>query len=82
MSYKLRTADDDEESPTRHGFIAQDIEILADDDWGIISKDRNGHLSLAYTEIIADLVNTVQEQNKRINKLEDEIAKLKGEMYG
>lgn len=54
-------------SGVHHGFIAQDIEEIAD--WEIV-KDDEGTKGLAYYEIIADLVATVQKQNERIEALE------------
>ena len=59
-----------------HGFVAQDVEQLANG-WGIVKEydvENNGettyYKALSYTEIIADLVKTVQRQNERIKALE------------
>lgn len=59
-----------------HGFIAQDVQELTDEGWGIVSEDEDGFLSISYEEIIPSLVATVQEQNKRINDLEERLSKL------
>lgn len=54
-----------------HGFIAQDVQEAVRDDWDVVRQDGDGMLSLNYTEIIADLVKTVQG-------LADEIEQMKG----
>ena len=58
-----------------HGFIAQDIQEVAYDDWGLVKESENpdtgqDYLTLSYDDIIADLVATVQTQNERITELE------------
>lgn len=58
-----------------HGFIAQDIQEVAYDDWGLVKESENPntgekYLTLSYDDIIADLVATVQSQNERITELE------------
>lgn len=58
-----------------HGFIAQDVQEIAYDDWGIVKESENPntgekYLTLSYDDIIADLVATVQSQNERIKALE------------
>lgn len=60
-----------------HGFIAQDVNQIVDG-WNVVKKANNEEetLSLRYTEIIADLVVVVKDQNKRISELE---KKIKGE---
>lgn len=59
-----------------HGFVAQDVEELVHD-WDVVTNydaESNGETvrrkALSYTEIIADLVKTVQRQNERIKALE------------
>lgn len=64
------------ETPTalHHGFIAQDVEGNEYDEWGVVDEhknpDGNTYKTLSYTELIADLVATVQAQDKRIKALE------------
>lgn len=70
----------DEEGKTHHGFIAQDVEEIVDGDWSVVDEDESGIKTLSYTEIIADLVATVQKQNERISALEEKIAELTGGM--
>ena len=55
---------------THRGFYAQEVQEISADDWSPVEEDEKGTLSLAYTEIIADLVATVQSLNKRIEELE------------
>ena len=63
----------------RHGFIAQDVEKLVHDDWGVVTeyamalntKDKGPlYKYLNYTEFIADVVAVLQSQNNRIKILE------------
>lgn len=64
-----------------HGFIAQDVEEIAEN-WDVVDTNEDPDdptktfKSLNYTEIIADLVKTVQSQNKRIEALETQIKEL------
>lgn len=56
---------------THHGLKAQDVErVITGTDWGIVGTDTDGFLTLAYSELIADLIATVQKQNERITALE------------
>lgn len=66
---------------THHGFIAQDVkEVIGDSDWAIwdIVDDEpvEDLQTVRKDELIADLVNVVQDQEKRINDLESRLAKL------
>ena len=63
----------------RHGFIAQDVEEILTHEWAILNHidetDSKGRVvdtfkTLNYTEIIADLVSTVQSLNERVRILE------------
>lgn len=65
---------DDETGTLHHGFIAQDVEEVAEGEWSVVSEDDNGIKALSYTEIIADLVATVQKQNERITELEKKLG--------
>ena len=51
-----------------HGFITRDVKAY--DGWQLVVKNPDGFEALAQTEIIADLVATVQSLNERIKKLE------------
>ena len=63
-----------------HGFIAQEAQKLVTDDWGLVmpgpemSPDGDPYLGIAYTELIADLVTVIQNQEKRITALERRTA--------
>ena len=61
-----------------HGFIAQDVQELSYDNWNVTSTTSGNLLALHYIEIIADLVSVVQQQEKRIQALEEA---LKGEKH-
>jgi hypothetical protein len=78
---------------THYGLIAQDVEtVLSDisksstDFAGFIkddiSEDKDGshyRYGLRYTELIAPIIKALQEANAKIETLEIEVAKLKGE---
>ena len=72
MTFRLK----EQTEVKRHGFIAQDVQGLVHDDWGIVTEsdvkliDGRPTLALNYTELIADLVAVIQSQNKRITELE------------
>lgn len=53
----------------QHGFIAQDVREIVHG-WDVVRESESGILGLSYTDFIADLVATVQYQNKRIEALE------------
>lgn len=62
----------------RHrGFIAQEVEQIVSDDCGIVGtkgdKELGERHGISYIEIIADLVNVVQNQEARIAALEGEV---------
>lgn len=62
-----------------HGFIAQELRDSMQSDWGVycdanIDTGEKGGKALRYEELIADLVATVQSQNKRIEELEKKIG--------
>lgn len=65
------------------GFIAQEVKNTATQIYsmseGIVgSEGNNGYYSLNYTEIIAPLVNLVQQQQKMIEQLQEDIKGVKG----
>lgn len=53
----------------KHGFIAQDVQKIVHD-WDVVRESESGMLGLSYNDFIADLVATVQYQDKRIEELE------------
>lgn len=64
----------------RHGLIAQEVlAAIGDEDWAICSEnpDPNGnaYYSLDKTELIADLIATVQLQHKEIENLKERMEK-------
>jgi hypothetical protein len=58
-----------------HGLIAQDVEeSMNGDEWSLltdVNPKEEGFKSLQYEQLIADLIATVQSQNKRIKTLEE-----------
>lgn len=64
-----------------HGFFAQDVkESMGDEDWGVYIDDNpeeKGNKGLRYEELIADLVGTIQYQDKKMKSMKEEIATLK-----
>lgn len=64
-----------------HGFIAQDVQEVAYDDWDIVSEqeDMRSHevtLALSYTDFIADMVSVIQTQARKIEELERRINSI------
>lgn len=67
VSYRFKQ----EEDLVHHGFIAQEVEEIAD--WDITWDDGAGIKNLGYREIIADLTVVVQQLTKRIEELEERL---------
>lgn len=75
VSYKYNHETD----RVRHGFIAQEVQkISAEDDFNPVFDGGQAfpYLNLNYNDIIADLVNVVQDQEKRIRALEKKVEEL------
>lgn len=61
-----------------HGFIAQDVKEVMPEDFGIYCENKaDDFIGLRYDEFIADMVAVMQDQEKRIEKLENEVKSLK-----
>lgn len=61
-----------------HGFIAQDVRKAMPEDWGLYCEDKeNDTIGLRYHELFADMVAVIQDHEKRIQKLEDELKRSK-----
>ena len=58
-----------------HGFIAQEVKENMYDEWDLHSGEERQFL--AYTELIADMVSTIQYQQKQIENMKKEITKMK-----
>lgn len=58
-----------------HGFIAQDVEaVICDDNWDVVDEikmpdSKDTTKTLSYSELIADLIATVQLQQQEIDAL-------------
>ena len=63
--------DVDNSQKTHHGMIAQEVREVVQDKWGVVGGSEDTTLCLNYTEMIADLVKVVQDQEKRIQALEE-----------
>lgn len=58
-----------------HGFIAQEVkEIEHTSD--LVKEDSEGMLTLNYIDLIADMINVIQAQKKKIDGLEVRLARL------
>lgn len=65
----------------RHGLIAQEVlESVGDEDWAVCSEnpdqDGNTYYALDKSELIADLIATVQLQYKEIKELKETVGIL------
>ena len=66
-----------------HGFIAQDVKEVMPEDFGIYCENKAADfIGLRYDEFIADMVAVMQDQEKRIEKLENEVKSLKKNSKG
>ena len=61
-----------------HGFIAQDVKKAMPEDWGLYCENKElDRIGLRYDEFIADMIAVIQDHEKRIQKLEDELKRSK-----
>jgi hypothetical protein len=73
VSYRMRGG-----SRTDMGFLAQEVESLFGEDYGVLTVggDADRTLSLRYQDFIAPLVKAVQEQQAIIDDLRSRLARL------
>lgn len=69
----------DRDGHYRHGLIAQEVlAAIGDEDWAICSEnpdpDGNTYYALDKTELIADLIATVQLQQEELEKLKKKVG--------
>jgi hypothetical protein len=69
----------DQDGHYRHGLIAQEVlTAIGDEDWAICSKnpdpDGNTYYALDKTELIADLIATVQLQQEALEELKKKVG--------
>lgn len=77
VKYKF-TKDISTSNRYHHGFIAQDVKKAMPEDWGIYCENKDlDRIGLRYDEFIADMVAVIQDHEKRIQKLEDELKRSK-----
>jgi hypothetical protein len=77
VSFKMKNATDDN---LNYGFIAQEVEVVLDGKPTNIVITDNGPekmKTMRYTELIAPLVKAFQEQQKVIERMQQEIEELK-----
>lgn len=61
-----------------HGFIAQDVKKAMPEDWGIYCENKDlEQIGLRYDEFIADMIAVIQDHERRIQNLEDELKRSK-----
>ncbi|CAA6824389.1 MAG: Unknown protein [uncultured Aureispira sp.] len=58
----------------RHGFLAQELEAVAPD---LVKTDAAGHKSIDQMALIPIMLATLQQQQKEIEALKEEIKNLK-----
>lgn len=56
-----------------HALIAQEAREAIVDGWALVSESDEGILGIRYDEIVADVIALMQEQQKRIDKLEEKL---------
>lgn len=56
-----------------HALIAQEAREAIVDGWALVSESDEGILGIRYDEIVADVIALMQEQEKRIEKLEEKL---------
>lgn len=56
-----------------HALIAQEAREAIVDGWALVSESDEGILGIRYDEIIADVIALMQEQQKRIEELEEQL---------
>lgn len=69
----------------RHGLIAQEVRAAIGetaDERGIVFEQDDGYYSLRYDDLIGDLIAVAQEQQQRINDLEQRLASIEALLEG
>lgn len=79
--FAYRYVFDEDDAPKRMGFGAWDTDKALEDagmvGYALVNRENPDELGMAYTELIAPLVATVQAQQHRIDALESEVSELK-----
>ena len=68
------TFKDDEQNKKHFGFIAQELEILYPE---LVSNNEGGFKTVNYIEMIPILLSQMKNMQQEIDKLKDEIKKIK-----
>ncbi len=72
--------EENNESRYEYGLIAQEVDNIlkeSDPESSIISEDGEGFLGMDYKQLIMPLINSVQELSEEVERLKNEIKKLK-----
>lgn len=78
LDAKIYTYKNDESSEKRMGFMAQDVQLIMPE---LVTTDKsNKHLKLKYMDLMAVLVNAIQEQQKIIEINQHQIERLTSEI--
>ena len=75
----------DDKGTLRHGLIAQDVlAAMGDETWGLYGeqeeRDGSRYATLDYSELIPDLIATVQIQKEEIESLKNDVEELKSQI--
>ena len=79
---KFRFKSEVHEKGERYGFIAQELREVLDDASGIEFKNSHDYHNVHYMDFVAPLCKIVQDQQKQIESLKNEINTMKGERNG
>jgi len=63
----------------KYGLLAQDVQKVYPD---LVYEDQEGNLGIDYTGLIPVLISAIQEQQKKIDALEDEIKSIRSKPEG
>ncbi len=75
----------DDKETIRHGLIAQDVlAAMGDETWGLYGeqeeRDGSRYATLDYSELIPDLIATMQIQKEEIESLKNDVKELKSQI--
>lgn len=74
---RFRYVQEPDGSLLHHGLVAQDVEkTITDMRWGVVGTADDDFKTLSYTEMIADLIATVQVQHEQIEALERRLSAI------
>lgn len=68
-SYKYLSGDEE-----HRGFIAQDVQQVAGSRWDVVGDDGYGYLTMAYSELTADIVGALQYVLDKVDGIEQRLS--------